>query len=409
MDADFEEARKLDEQYVMHTFGRKPVEFVSGKGMHLYDSKGREYLDFLAGIGVCSLGHCHPDVVAAIEEQAAKLLHVSNYYYIEHRGELARAISDLLSRNEPDALGNTGKGWQTFFANSGAEANEGAIKLARHYGNRVKGGDYYVVTALRSFHGRTLATLFATGQAAKQEPFEPKVDGFVHVPLNDVDALRAALDDKDHHPVAVMLECIQGEGGVNPCTTEYLRAAREMTLERGMLLIIDEVQSGYYRTGKPFSFQHFGIVPDIVTMAKGMGDGVPIAGFAAPGELGLELAPGEHGTTFGGGPLVCAASLATLTAFEKLDIGAHVSEVGAYLQKRLATLPHVREVRGRGLMVGVELDEPIAPDIVASGLDAGLVLNFVSPNVLRFLPPLICEKTDVDTLVEKLADLMGNK
>ncbi|NTU90164.1 MAG: aminotransferase class III-fold pyridoxal phosphate-dependent enzyme, partial [Actinobacteria bacterium] len=316
METSFETAYELDKTYVMQTYGRKLIEFVRGSGMRLYDSNGAEYLDFLSGIGAVSMGHCHPAVTAALVEQAQKLLHVSNYFYVENRGELAREISYLLERNDADALGNTGSTWRTFFANSGAEANEGAIKLARRWGNEHKGGATSIVTAKRSFHGRTLAALFATGQENKQEAFLPPVSGFAHVPLNDIDALEEELrNPTEGDVVALMLECVQGEGGVWPCTEEYMQAARALTLEMGMLLIIDEVQTGFYRTGKPFAFQHFGIVPDVVSIAKGMGNGAPIAGVCATDEIAMAFRPGDHGSTFGGGPLVCAASLATLRAF----------------------------------------------------------------------------------------------
>lgn len=391
----------------MHTYGRKPVEFVKGRGMHLYDDDGREYLDFIAGIGAVSMGHCHPAVTEAIQQQAAKLPHVGNYYYVENRGELAKAISELLSQNAADALGGSDENWWTFFANSGAEANEGAIKLARAHGNSHLDGATSIITAKHSFHGRTLATLFATGQPAKQEAFLPAVPGFSYVPLNDVDALVEAMDHPaDGRPCAVMLECIQGEGGVNPCTTEYLQAVRELTMERGMLLIIDEVQTGFYRTGKPFAFQHAGIVPDIVTIAKGMGNGVPIGGFCARASLAAELKPGDHGTTYGGNALVCAASRAVLQAFKDQDIATNVEKVGAHLRAGLATLPHVKEVRGLGLMLAAQLDAPLATQVVDNGLEQGLVLNCVSADVLRFLPPLICTEEDVDVLIAKLQTIL---
>ncbi|MDO4851354.1 MAG: aspartate aminotransferase family protein [Actinomycetota bacterium] len=404
----YEEARALDARYLMQTYGRKPVEFVRGEGMRLYDDDGREYLDFLAGIGVTSVGHNHPAVVRAVVEQAQQLLHVSNYFHIEHRGELAAMLSHLLEQNEPDAPGNTGEHWRTFFGNSGAEANEGAIKLARHWGNTHKGGATDIITAKKSFHGRTLATLFATGQEWKQEPFLPEVGGFIHLPLNDIDALRDVLEGPQGKGVAaVMLECIQGESGVWPCDDGYLRQVRELTLEHGILLIVDEVQTGIFRTGKPFAFQTYGIVPDIVTFAKGVGDGMPIAGFCAAGELGLELSPGEHGSTFGGGPLVCAGALATLKVLQEEDIAGNVLQTGTYMRARLAELPHVTEVRGRGLMLAADFDEDIAVELVNGALEAGFVLNSTGPHTLRFLPPLICTPDEVDALIEALTDLVA--
>lgn len=404
----YEKARDLDSRYLMQTYGRKPVEFVRGEGMRLYDDDGKEYLDFLSGIGVTSVGHNHPAVVQAVVEQAQQLLHVSNYFYVEHRGELAAMLSHLLEQNDPDALGNTGEQWRTFFGNSGAEANEGAIKLARHWGNAHKDGATDIITARKSFHGRTLATLFATGQEWKQEPFMPEVGGFIHVPLNDIDALADVLEGPRGKGVAaVMLECIQGESGVWPCDDDYLRQVRELTLEHGVLLIVDEVQTGIFRTGKPFAFQTYGIVPDVVTFAKGIGDGMPIAGFCAAGELGLELSPGEHGSTFGGGPLVCAGALATLKVLQEEDIAGNVLEVGAYMRSRLEELPHVTEVRGRGLMLAADFDGDIAVELVDRALEAGFVLNSTGPHTLRFLPPLICTTDEVDALIVTLTDLVA--
>ena len=295
-----------------------------------------------------------------------------------------------------------------FFANSGAEANEGAIKLARCYANKRGTGATTVVTAKRSFHGRTLATLFATGQAAKQEPFVPEVEGFVHVPLNDIAALEDAIAHPAGAPVgAVMLECIQGEGGVYPCTPEYLRAVRKLTLDKGVLLIIDEVQTGIFRTGKPFAFQNLGIVPDVVSIAKGLGGGVPIGAFCAPDTLAGYLEVGEHGTTFGGNALVCAVSRAVLATMEEEGIEQHVREVGQYMAKGLAGLPHVVEVRGMGLMLAAQLDSDIAGDVVTRGLEEGLVLNQVSKDILRFLPPLVCGIQEVDILIQKLEQILG--
>lgn len=407
MGKQFEEAKALDAKYLMQTYGRKPVEFVKGRGMKLYDDDGKEYLDFLAGIGVISMGHNHPAVQKAIVEQAQKLLHVSNIFYVEHRGELARELSYLLEQNAPDALGNTGSTWRTFFANSGAEANEGAIKLARHWGHTHKDGATTIVTAKYSFHGRTLAALFATGQEWKQEPFTPPVSGFIHVPLNDIDALEKTLEGAEGDGiVAVMLECIQGESGVWPCSDEYLKAARELTLRHHMLLIIDEVQTGMYRTGKPFAYQTYGVVPDIVTIAKGMGDGAPIAGVCATDEIASEFGPGDHGSTFGGSPLVCAASLATLQAFQSERIWENVAEVGGYMRTKLANLPHVREVRGKGLMLAADFDCDIAPQLVDRALEEGFVLNSPRAHIIRFLPPLIVSKADVDALMDTLVILI---
>ena len=397
MSTQFETAQELDERYVMHTFARKPVEFVRGEGVKLWDSEGNEYLDFLSGIGVVSVGHGNPRVMQAIQGQAAKLLHVSNYYYVEHRGELAQRISQMLA-------GETGATWQTFFTNSGAESNEGAIKLARLWGKEHLDGAFGIVSAVKSFHGRTLATLAATAQDNKQDPFAPLPAGFSRTPLNDIDALEAALDAQTDgtKPCALLLEPIQGESGVWPCTQEYLQAARRMTQERGILLICDEVQTGFCRTGTPFAFQGFGIEPDIVTMAKGIAGGLPMGGFAAKEDLAQLLQPGMHGTTFGGGPLVCAAAQVVTQIMCEEGFLEQVNTVGAYLRERLAELPFVTDVRGKGLMCGVSLQEPVAGAVVLKALEHGLVLNNPAADILRFLPPLVMAKADVDEMVAKL-------
>jgi acetylornithine aminotransferase len=398
----FEQQQALDATYLMQTYKRKPVEFVRGEGIRLYDAAGTEYLDFLAGIGAASVGHANPRVTRAIQEQASRLLHVSNYYYVEGRGELAKKISGLLNlTTDKDAASP----WRTFFANSGAEAVEGAIKIARKYGMCHLEGASTIVSARRSFHGRTLAALAATGQPSKQDSFRPIPAGFVHVDLNDVQALEAMLGQGlgEDRVCAVLLECIQGEGGVYPCTEEYLRAARRLTAERGVLLMLDEVQTGFYRTGTyPFAFQHYGVVPDVVMLAKGMGSGVPIGAVSACGIAATVLEPGDHGSTFGGSPLVIAAANATLDELAATDVGSRVTDLGSYLQERLRELPFVVEVRGRGLMVGVELNEPIAEDMVNAGLEAGLVLNNIGQQILRFLPPLVCTKEDIDVMIERL-------
>ncbi len=403
----------LEDAYVMHTFGRKPVEFVEGDGMTLVDNEGKKYLDFLSGIGVVSLGHCHPAVVKAVTDQAAKLIHVSNYYYIEHRGEVARLLSDMLNAEIPGAERTP---WKSFFANSGAEANECAIKLVRLFarqraeqaGRPAESAPRVIVTLEGSFHGRTLSTLAATAQPAKQEAFQPLPGGFVSTPINDVAALEQLFAERGDVICAVMLECIQGESGVHPCTAEFLQAARRLTAERGALLVCDEVQCGIYRTGKPFGFQNFGVTPDVVTIAKGVASGIPAGACAARGAAADTFGPGDHGSTFGGSNIAMAAARATLEELVAPGFADHVAEVGAYLRGRLAELPHVTEVRGLGLMVAVDLAEaaPNANDVVLAGLGAGLVLNATGPHTLRFLPPLICTKEDADALIERLAPLL---
>lgn len=403
----------LEDAYVMHTFGRKPVEFVEGDGMTLVDNEGKKYLDFLSGIGVVSLGHCHPAVVKAVADQAAKLIHVSNYYYIEHRGEVARLLSDMLNAEIPEAERTP---WKSFFVNSGAEANECAIKLVRLFarqraeqaGRPAESAPRVIVTLEGSFHGRTLSTLAATAQPAKQEAFQPLPGGFVSTPINDVAALEQLFAERGDEICAVMLECIQGESGVHPCTAEFLQAARRLTAERGALLVCDEVQCGIYRTGKPFGFQNFGVTPDVVTIAKGVASGIPAGACAARGAVADTFGPGDHGSTFGGSNIAMAAARATLEELVAPGFVDHVAEVGAYLRGRLAELPHVTEVRGLGLMVAVDLAEaaPNANDVVLAGLGAGLVLNATGPHTLRFLPPLICTKEDADALIERLAPLL---
>ncbi len=414
----------LESEYVMGTFARKPVEFVEGHGMTLIDDAGNEYLDFLSGIGVCSLGHCHPSIVQAVSDQAAKLIHVSNYYYIEGRGEVARRLSDLLNHGAPEDA----EPWQSFFANSGAEANECAFKLARLHAKKramaaaeAAGADEdgvraaaaaaprLIVTLDASFHGRTLATLAATAQPAKQEAFQPLPDGFVRTPINDIKALESLFASQGDGICAVMVECVQGESGVHPCEPEFLAAVRRLTAERGALFMCDEIQCGMYRCGTyPFGFQHFGIAPDVVTIAKGIASGFPMGMCAARAQVAASFDPGDHGSTFGGSCLAVAAAEATVRALAAEDAAGNAERTGAYLREKLAALPQVEEVRGLGLMVACDLAEGVsAPDVVLAGLDEGLLLNFTGPRTLRFLPPLVCSKEDVDVLVQKLAALLS--
>ncbi len=417
-----QEQQELESQYVMHTFGRKPVELVSGRGMTAVDAQGREYLDFIAGIGVCGLGHCHPSVVSALQKQAEKLIHVSNYYYIEGRGELARKLSELLNA----AQGEPAQTWQTFFANSGAEANECAIKLARLYARKraeeaarkagaaepdveaaVNGAPRTIVVLDRSFHGRTLATLAATAQPAKQEAFQPLPGGFVSTPINDIAALEQLFEQRGGEICGVMLECIQGESGVHPCTQEFLQAVRSLTEKQGAVMICDEVQTGIYRCGTPFAFQHFGVTPDIVSMAKGIASGVPMGACSATKSVAEAFAPGDHGSTFGGSCLAIAAAQATLAEYEK-DYTERIEKVGSYMRDALAKLPRAVEVRGVGLMNAVELEEGVdAPALVARALGEGLLLNATGAHTLRFLPPLICEESDIDVMIDRLASLIA--
>ena len=418
----FIEEQQLESAYVMGTYARKPVELVRGRGMRVEDAEGRTYLDFVSGVGAVSLGHCHPALVSAIEEQASTLVHVSNYYYIEHRGEVAHLVSDLLNECVDEAEREP---WQSFFANSGAEANECAFKLARLHAKKramaaaeAAGADEdgvraaaaaaprLIVTLDASFHGRTLA---ATAQPAKQEAFQPLPDGFVRTPINDIKALESLFASQGDGICAVMVECVQGESGVHPCEPEFLAAVRRLTAERGALFMCDEIQCGMYRCGTyPFGFQHFGIAPDVVTIAKGIASGFPMGMCAARAQVAASFDPGDHGSTFGGSCLAVAAAEATVRALAAEDAAGNAERTGAYLREKLAALPQVEEVRGLGLMVACDLAEGVsAPDVVLAGLDEGLLLNFTGPRTLRFLPPLVCSKEDVDVLVQKLAALLS--
>ena len=420
----FIEEQQLESAYVMGTYARKPVELVRGRGMQVEDSEGRTYLDFVSGVGAVSLGHCHPALVSAIEEQASTLVHVSNYYYIEHRGEVAHLVSDLLNECVDEGERTP---WQSFFANSGAEANECAFKLARLHAKKramaaaeAAGADEdgvraaaaaaprLIVTLDASFHGRTLATLAATAQPAKQEVFQPLPDGFVRTPINDIKALESLFASQGDGICAVMVECVQGESGVHPCESEFLAAVRRLTAERGALFMCDEIQCGMYRCGTyPFGFQHFGVTPDVVTIAKGIASGFPMGMCAARAQVAASFDPGDHGSTFGGSCLAVAAAEATVRALAAEDAAGNAERTGAYLREKLAALPQVEEVRGLGLMVACDLAEGVsAPDVVLAGLDEGLLLNFTGPRTLRFLPPLVCSKEDVDVLVQKLAALL---
>lgn len=417
----YEEAKKLDDAYVMHTFGRSPVEFVGGHGMYLTDDKGNDYLDFLAGIAVNCLGYHHPALDAAVSGQVAKLLHVSNYFQIEHRGEVARLLSQAANagKGEPSAASpDEPQLWRTFFGNSGAEANECAIKLARLHAKRGGNGGYDIVCLNKSFHGRTMETIAATMQGWAQDPFKPLPGGFVAIDANDVEALRAVFAERGSNICAVLLEPIQGESGVHPMTQEFMDEVRRLTSENGALMMCDEVQCGMFRTGHAFGFQAYGVVPDVFTLAKSLGGGVPMGACVAKAEVSEAFKPGNHGSTFGGGPLACAASECVLNELiggtapegeEGAGYLAHVREVGAYLAEQLGKLPHVTEVRGAGLMLGAELEAgmPDAHELVNKALEKGAVINATGPTTLRFLPPLVCTKADVDKLCEILCDLLA--
>ncbi len=380
----FDELAALDAAHVMPTYGRLPVAFVRGEGTQLWDSEGRRYLDFLSGLAVVSLGHAHPGVADALADQSRQLLHVSNLYYNEVQPQLGARLDRLL-----------GGGGRVFFANSGAEANECAIKLARRHGQTHGGPErFHVISAYGSFHGRTLTTLAVTGQPQKQETFQPLPDGFRQVAYLDVEALAAAMDER---VCAVMLEPVQGEGGVVPAPAAYLQAVRELCTEREALLLVDEVQTGLGRTGRWFGFEHADIRPDVVTLAKALGNGVPIGACWARADVADAFRPGDHASTFGGQPLAARAALAVLDAMEAADVPLLAERAGKRLTDALAALPGVREVRGPGLLLAAEL-EPSHPagEVATRCLEAGLVVNAVTPSALRFAPPLLVSDEEID-------------
>ena len=369
--------------------------FVRGQGDELWDRDGRRYLDFLCGLAVNSLGHSHPAVAEAVGEQARTLQHVSNLFGTEPQLDVAVTLDRLI-----------GGGGQVFFCNSGAEANEAAIKLARKFHGR---GRHTVVSAFRSFHGRTLATLHATGQPEKHEPFQPLPEGFRHVPYVDIAELDRVLDGTI---AAVMLEPLQGEGGVNPATAEYFQAVRAMCDERGVLLVVDEVQTGVARTGEWFGFQHFGVQPDIVTVAKALGNGMPVGACWARADVAAAFTPGDHGSTYGGQPLATSAARAVLRVMEEIDAPRLARETGAALRSALEATPGVAAVRGLGMLLAAELTpEGLAgrtgPQVAAACLDAGLVVNGITPTALRLAPPLTLSSEHLDEGVAILASVLG--
>lgn len=379
----------LTGRYLMNTYNRLPVELVRGEGARAWDSDGNEYLDFVAGLAVNGLGHGHPRVVAAIKEAADYILHTSNLYHIGPQARLAQKLSRLSGFE------------RVFFGNSGAEANEGAIKLARRYGQRDGGGRFKIVSALHSFHGRTLGALTATGQPKYHEGFGPLPGGFQYVPLNDIEALKAAVDGET---AAVLLEPIQGESGVRPCTPEYLAAVRALCDERGALLIFDEIQTGMGRTGKMFAFEHFGVRPDIMTLAKALGGGIPIGALLATEKVADAFEPGVHATTFGGNPFACRVASAVVDVMTADDLPGAAKRAGARLRAGLEAVGEatgsVKEVRGLGLMLGVELEGVAAPKVMAECRERGLLVNAIGDAVLRLLPPLVVTEADVDEAVD---------
>lgn len=377
-------------------YARLPVSFTHGQGVWLWDAQGRKYLDALAGIGVSCLGHGHPRLVAAISEQAARVIHTSNIYEIPQQTELAARLARLSGMRD------------VVFNNSGSEANEAAIKLARYYAYQRGNSHAHIITMDSSWHGRTLATLAATGSDKARKGFEPLPSGFIQVPYNDAAAIRAA-GDAEPRVAAVLLEALQGEGGIRPSDAAFLRDVRRLCTERGWLLMIDEVQSGIGRTGKWFAHQWADIVPDVMTLAKGLAGGVPIGAMLAAGPAAGVFTPGSHGTTFGGGPLVCAAGLAVLDALESENLLDNAHTVGGHLKARLAQelagLPGVAQVRGRGLMLGIELARPCGV-LALRALEAGLLINVTRDRVIRLLPPLVLSRAEADQVVDTLVPLI---
>jgi acetylornithine/N-succinyldiaminopimelate aminotransferase len=369
---------------------RPPVVIERGQGCRVWDTDGREYLDLIAGIAVVSLGHSSPVVQRALAEQSAKLIHVSNLFYSIPQLELAQ----LLIAHSPFE--------RVFFCNSGAEANEAAIKLARKWGKQNRAGAYAVITAEHAFHGRTLATVTATGKEAYTRPFAPLPEGFPHVPFNDMDALERAVDQTT---AAVLLEPIQGEGGVHLATQTYLRDVQDFCRDKGLLFIIDEVQTGVGRLGTLWGFERWGVEPDIITLAKGLGGGVPIGALLAKQNAAV-FEPGDHGSTFGGNPLMCAVAHAVVTHILENDILGNVNRVGGLLKHRLEELiseyPIIRAVRGEGLLLAVELNAERAPDLVRLGIEEGVLLNATGPTTLRLAPPLILTEAEAEEGVAKL-------
>lgn len=382
--------------YIMNTYKRYPVVLRKGRGMKVWSSDGKEYLDFVGGVAVNILGHCHPRVVVAIQKQSQRLIHVSNYYYIEPQIKLAKL---LVENSFADKV---------FFCNSGAEANEAAIKLARKYSREyIDSKRYEIITAINSFHGRTFGALSATGQERFQKGFEPLVPGFKYVPYNDIEELKKSITN---NTCAILLEPIQGEGGVRVPDDDYLKKVRELCDLNDLVLILDEVQTGMGRTGKLFAYEHYGIVPDIMTIAKGLGNGVPIGAMLTNNKIAKGFVPGNHATTFGGNPLVCASAIATIeTLLEDGYMLDHCNRMSKYFFESLYELKNIfpdliRDIRGKGLLIGMEMSIG-CEQIVLDCMEKGLLINCTSGNVLRFIPPLIVQKKDIDRLIITLKEI----
>ena len=393
-----EELKDLAAKYLMQTYARQPISIVRGRGAKVYDMEGREYIDFVGGIAVNILGHGHPDLVQAIQRQAAQLIHVSNLYYTEPQVRLAQMLVDHSCAD------------RVFFCNSGAEANEAAIKLARRYGHEKHGADRFeIITMKNSFHGRTMATLTATGQEKVQKGFEPLVPGFVYAPFNDFAAIESLVSDKT---TAIMLEPVQGEGGVHVADQAYLKNLRELCTQKDILLVFDEVQTGMGRTGTLFAYEQLGVEPDIMTLAKGLGGGMPIGACLAKDAVAAVFTAGTHASTFGGNPLACAAGLAVCRILIEGRMLEQARRMGDYLAKGLADFKDrhraVRDVRGMGLLQGLEV-EIDAKAVVADCLSRGVLVNATSERVLRFVPPLVITQAEIDRVLETLSSIFNQR
>ncbi len=386
----------LEHQYFQGTFKRQPITLVRGEGTRVWDSDGKAYLDFVAGIAVNVLGHCHPAVIQAVQHQVTQLIHVSNLYYNVRQVELA------------ELLGTQSQGMRSFFANSGAEANEAAIKLARKYGRLHRNGAYEIISMDNSFHGRTLATTAATGQAAYQATWVPLPDGFRQVPFNNLEAVKAATSAKT---AAILVEAVQGEGGIWPGTPEFIQGLRQWCDEQNLVLICDEIQAGTGRTGKFFSWEHYGIRPDIVTLAKGLAGGIPIGAMLTGPRTDL-FTPGDHGTTFGGNPIACAAGIATITTIREQHLLENATKMGRSWKSKLEQLsekyPIIDSPRGIGLMQAVHVKNDLAATIVQKALAHGLLLNSTAPDTLRMIPPLILTQADIDEAAEIMDHVLAD-
>ena len=395
---DFSLIKDYDNNYCLQVFNLLPVAFTKGKGCYLYDTEGKKYLDMIGGIAVNCLGYGNPKLTSAISKQAKDIIHACNYYYIPQKSELAYRLCRASFADK------------VFFCNSGAEANEAAIKLARSFFYYKDINKYEIITANMSFHGRTMGTIAATGQDKFSRPFEPNVPGFVHVPYNDIDAM---IDAVNPHTAAIMLELIQGESGVNPADKEYIMEIKKLCQEKGILLIFDEVQTGVGRTGKMFCYQNYGVTPDIMTLAKGLGGGVPIGAMLCTNEVATGFRPGDHGSTFGGNPLACAAGNAVMEVFEEQNIIDNVREVSDELFDKLNTLRSkyncIRSVRGMGLLIGIEFDDSItAQGMREQLLTMGFLVSAIGKSTIRLAPPLILTKAQAGSFVKALDKILKN-